>query len=52
MAISLSEATLGLLDGPNYAVLATLSPGMGYHQASAHDARRRIVTFFDAHLRA
>ena len=25
MAISLSEATLGLLDGPNYAVLATVN---------------------------
>ena len=25
--------------------------GMGYHEASAQDARRRIVEFFDAHLK-
>jgi carboxymethylenebutenolidase len=25
--------------------------GMGYHQASAEDARRRIVAFFDRHLK-
>ena len=35
-----------------FAVLAKLSPGDGYHEASAADARRRIVAFFDAHLRA
>lgn len=27
-------------------------PGVGYHEASAQDARRRIIAFFDAHLRA
>jgi carboxymethylenebutenolidase len=26
--------------------------GYGYHQASALDARRRIVAFFDRHLKA
>ena len=35
-----------------FAVFGRLSPGMGYHQASAQDARRRIIAFFDAHLRA
>jgi dienelactone hydrolase len=25
---------------------------MGYHEASAQDARRRIIAFFDAHLKA
>jgi carboxymethylenebutenolidase len=34
------------------AVLGKLSPGAGYHEASAQDARRRIVAFFDAHLKA
>src|SRR2546430_11261510 len=34
MAISLSEATLRLLDGRNYAVLATVNPG-GSPQTSA-----------------
>jgi PPOX class probable F420-dependent enzyme len=34
MAISLSEATLGLLDGRNYAVLATVNPD-GSPQTSA-----------------
>jgi len=28
-----------------------LSPGLGYHEASAQDARRRIIAFFDAHLK-
>jgi len=23
----------------------------GYHEASARDARRRMITFFDAHLK-
>jgi len=32
------------------AVMAKLAPGPGYHEASAEDARRRIVSFFDAHL--
>jgi carboxymethylenebutenolidase len=34
-----------------FAVLGKLSPGDGYHEPSARDARRRIITFFDAHLR-
>ncbi len=36
---------------PMFAVLGKLAPGSGYHEASAHDARRRIVAFFDAHLK-
>lgn len=35
-----------------FAVLGRLTPGAGYHEASARDARRRIVAFFDAHLKA
>lgn len=35
-----------------YAVMAKLIPGPGYVEAAAADARRRIVTFFDAHLKA
>ena len=35
-----------------FAVFGRLAPGMGYHQASAQDARRRIIAFFDAHLKA
>jgi carboxymethylenebutenolidase len=34
-----------------FAVFGKLSPGMGYHEASAQDARRRIIAFFEAHLR-
>jgi carboxymethylenebutenolidase len=34
-----------------FAVFAKLTPGDGYHEASAQDARRRIVGFFDAHVR-
>jgi carboxymethylenebutenolidase len=34
-----------------FAVMGRLSPGDGYHEASAQDARRRIVAFFDEHLR-
>jgi hypothetical protein len=26
--------------------------GIGYHESSARDARRRIVAFFDTHLRS
>jgi dienelactone hydrolase len=26
--------------------------GTSYHEASAQDARRRIIAFFDAHLKA
>lgn len=33
-----------------FAVLGRLS-GTGYHDASAQDARRRIIAFFDAHLK-
>jgi carboxymethylenebutenolidase len=35
-----------------FAVFGKLSPGAGYHEASAQDARRRIIAFFDAHLKA
>jgi carboxymethylenebutenolidase len=35
-----------------FAVLGKLSPGGGYHEPSARDARRRIIAFFDAHLKA
>ncbi len=35
-----------------FAVMAKLSVGPGYHEPSAQDARRRIVAFFDTHLRA
>ena len=34
-----------------FAVFGKLSPGAGYHEPSARDARRRIVAFFDAHLK-
>ena len=34
------------------AVVAKLTPGIGYHEQSARDARRRIIAFFDAHLKA
>lgn len=36
---------------PLFAVMGKLSAGPGYHEPSAQDARRRIVAFFDAHLR-
>ena len=36
---------------PLFAVYGRLSPDAGYHDPSARDARRRIVAFFDAHLR-
>ena len=32
-------------------VFGILSPGSGYHEESARDARRRILAFFDAHLK-
>ena len=35
-----------------FGVFVRLSPGLGYHEASAQDARRRIIAFFDAHLKA
>ena len=31
-------------------VFGILSPGSGYHEGSARDARRRILAFFDVHL--
>ncbi|SDO71240.1 carboxymethylenebutenolidase [Nakamurella panacisegetis] len=34
-----------------FRVLGKLTPGDGYHPESARDARRRIVAFFDAHLK-
>jgi len=34
-----------------FAVARKLTPGMGYHEASAQDARRRILAFFGAHLK-
>jgi carboxymethylenebutenolidase len=34
-----------------FAVLGRLTPGAGYHDASAQDARRRIIAFFDRHLK-
>jgi carboxymethylenebutenolidase len=33
------------------AVMGRLTPGAGYHETSAEDARRRILSFFDTHLR-
>jgi len=36
---------------PLFAVMGKLTPGNGYHEASAQDARRRIIAFFDAHLK-
>jgi carboxymethylenebutenolidase len=34
-----------------FAVVGRLTPAAGYHEASAHDARRRIAAFFDTRLR-
>ena len=34
-----------------FAVLGRLMPGAGYHEASAQDARPRILAFFSTHLR-
>jgi hypothetical protein len=28
-----------------------LMPGAGYHETSAQDGRRRIIAFFDPHLK-
>jgi len=33
-------------------VFGLLSPGSGYHEESARDARRRILAFFDVHLKS
>jgi carboxymethylenebutenolidase len=35
-----------------FAAMGRLTGGIGYHEPSAVDARRRIVSFFDVHLRA
>jgi hypothetical protein len=34
---------------PLLATTGKLTPGIGYHEESARDARRRIIAFFDAH---
>lgn len=34
-----------------FAVIGRLVPGAGYHEASAQDARRRIIAFFNNHLK-
>ncbi|HEY5185641.1 MAG TPA: dienelactone hydrolase family protein [Actinomycetes bacterium] len=35
-----------------FAVAGRLSPGDGYHETSAQDARRRIIAFFNTHLKS
>ena len=35
-----------------FAVMGKFASGSGYHEPSARDARRRILAFFDAHLRS
>jgi len=39
-------------DIPAVFALMTKVARMGYHEPSADDARRRIVSFFDSHLKA
>ena len=34
-----------------FAISAKRTPGMGYHEDAAADARRRIIAFFDTHLK-
>lgn len=34
-----------------FTILGKLTPGAGYHEASAQDARRRIIGLFDEHLK-
>ncbi len=34
-----------------FRVMGKLMPGPGYHEESARDARRRIISFFDSHLK-
>ena len=36
--------------GGLFAIVGKLAPGMGYHEESARDARRRIIAFFGTHL--
>jgi carboxymethylenebutenolidase len=35
-----------------FAVMGKLTPGAGYHEPSAQDARGRILSFLNIHLRA
>lgn len=35
-----------------FAVMGRLMPGNGYHEASAQDARRRIIAFFNTYLKS
>ena len=35
-----------------FAVMGKFAGGGGYHEPSAQDARRRILSFFDTHLKA
>jgi len=35
-----------------FAVMGKLMPGNGYHEASAQDARRRIIAFFNTYLKS
>src|SRR5665647_1027096 len=35
-----------------FAVMGKLMPGSGYHEASAQDARRRIIAFFNTYLKS
>lgn len=37
---------------PMMSIMARLIPGAGYNEEAAADARRRIVAFFDTHLKA
>jgi carboxymethylenebutenolidase len=37
---------------PMMSIMARLLPGTGYDEAAAHDARARIIAFFDTHLKA
>jgi hypothetical protein len=44
---------MGRVPGParGQGASGQLTPGMGYDEGSARDARVRIVAFFDAHLK-
>jgi carboxymethylenebutenolidase len=47
----LNDHSAGAAEGPAlFAVMARLMPGVGYNEAAATDARRRITEFFRAHL--
>jgi hypothetical protein len=57
--MSRREATLRGANGPDaalprfFAIMAAVTGplmGVGYHEPSAADARRRIIEFFDRHL--